>query len=71
MTWATVTYALWALVALLAVLLWVASWRGWRVGRSGVGKPSALIRDALGTRTWLRVLVVLGWIWVGVHVFAR
>jgi hypothetical protein len=71
MTWAAVTYAIWAFVTLAALFLWLASWRGWRVGRSCVGRPSALLRDALGGRTWLRVVVVLGWVWVGVHVFAR
>lgn len=71
MTWATVTYALWALAALGACLLWAASARGWTAGRLGVGRPSALLRAALGDRAWLRVLVLLAWVWVGVHVFAR
>lgn len=71
MTWASVTYAVWSLVALGAFALWLASRRGWGVGSSRVGRPSALLRDALGGRTWLRVIVVLGWIWLGVHLFAR
>lgn len=71
MTWATVTYALWALVTAASLTLWLASWRGWRVGRKGVGRPSALLGDALRGRTWLRVVVFLGWAWLGVHVFAR
>lgn len=71
MTWANVTYAVWALVVLLAVVLWVASWRHWHVGRARVGRPAALLRDAFSGRAWLRVVVVLGWIWLGVHAFAR
>lgn len=71
MTWAEVTYALWALVALLALCLWLASARGWRLGDRPLGRPSGLLRDALAGRTWLRVVVVLGWVWVGVHTFAR
>ena len=71
MTWANVTYALWALAALGGSLLWLAAARRWILGRVRVGRPSALLRDVLANRTWLRVLVVLGWLWVGVHAFAR
>lgn len=71
MTWASVTYALWAVVVFTSLYLWAASWRRWHVGRSRVGRPSGLLRDALSGRTWLRVIVVLGWVWVGVHTFAR
>ncbi len=71
MTWADVTYALWALTALATLVLWLASRRSWKVGGTRIGRPSALLRDALGGRTWLRVAVVLGWAWLGVHAFAR
>ena len=71
MTWAHVTYALWAVFALLFLTLWVVSKRAWKVGRLRIGRPSVLIRDALCDRTWLRTLVVLGWVWLGVHAFAR
>jgi hypothetical protein len=71
MTWADVTYALWALAALAFLLLWLASARAWKIGRTRIGSPSALIRDAFGDRTWLRVVVLLAWVWVGVHTFAR
>jgi hypothetical protein len=71
MTWADVTYALWAVVALAALLAWLASRRAWRIGGARIGRPSALLRDAFGGRTWLRVAVVLGWVWLGVHAFAR
>lgn len=71
MTWAHATYAAWALIALGAGVLWLASRRAWPVGKTRVARPSALLRDLLDGRTWLRVVVVLGWIWVGVHAFAR
>lgn len=71
MTWADVTYALWALIALLALVLWLASVRAWKIGSTRIGRPSGLLRDAFGDRTWLRVVVVLGWAWVGIHTFAR
>jgi len=71
MTWASVIYALWALVSIVALFLWLASWRRWHVGSWRVGRPSALLRDLLGGRTWLRAVVVLGWVWLGVHLFAR
>lgn len=71
MSWADVTYALWAAVALAALVLWLASKRAWTVGRTRIGRPATLIRDLLGDRTWLRAIVVLGWVWVGVHSFAR
>lgn len=71
MTWANVTYALWAVVALGALALWLASSRGWKVGRSRVGRPSAILHRVLAGRTWLRVVFVLGWVWVGIHTFAR
>jgi hypothetical protein len=71
MTSADVVYAIWAFVALSVLVLWAASVRGWRVGAVGVGRPGALLRDLLGSRPWLRALLVAGWIWVGVHSFAR
>ncbi len=71
MTWAEVTYGLWAAIASSALVLWLASARAWRIGGARVRRPSAALRDALGARTWLRVAVVIGWAWLGVHAFAR
>lgn len=71
MTWAHVTYALWALAALLTLLLWLSSARGWRIGHTRIGRPSALVARMFGDRTWLRAVVVLVWVWWGVHTFAR
>lgn len=71
MTFADVVYALWALAVAAGGALWVAAVKGWRVGGSFVGRPSILLRSLFAGRTWLRVLVVLCWVWVGVHLFAR
>jgi hypothetical protein len=70
MTWAHVTYAIWAFVALAAALLWAASARGWNLAGSRVGRPSALVR-ALLSHGAARVVVLLGWMWLGIHFFAR
>ena len=70
MIFADVVYALWALALAVAGVLWLASATGRKVCGVRVGRPSVLVRDALG-RWWLRVLVVLCWVWLGVHLFAR
>jgi hypothetical protein len=71
MTWAVATYALWCAAALAALFLWLASVRGRGLGHIRVGRPSALLGRMLGDRTWLRVVLVLAWVWLGVHAFAR
>ncbi len=71
MTWARVTYALWAFAALSALFLWIASRRGPRGARARTAQPATLLRDALDGRLWLRVAVLLAWVWLGVHAFAR
>lgn len=70
MTWADATYAIWAAGALGAGVLWLVSVRGWTIGRARVGRAGELVAGALAHR-WVRPVAVLGWIWVGVHVFAR
>lgn len=70
MTWADATYAVWAFCALGVATLWLASARGWPRSQARVGRPAAIIRAVL-VRRWVRILFVLGWIWVGVHTFAR
>ncbi len=71
MSWADVTYALWAVAALGFFVLWLAARRASKLGRARIGRPSVLVRDMLDDRTWLRMLVVLAWVWLGVHAFAR
>lgn len=70
MSWAHATYAVWALCAASAAALWLASARVWAMPHSRVGRPAAIIRAVL-VRRWVRVFFVLGWIWVGIHTFAR
>jgi hypothetical protein len=71
MTWADVTYAVWAFVAAGAALLGTAALRGWRVRRRRITRPSAIVARVLGRAMWVRLVFLLGWIWVGVHFFAR
>jgi hypothetical protein len=71
MTWAEVTYGLWAAIAAAALMLWLASVRAWRIGGAQIRRPAAALCDALDARTWLRVAVIVGWAWLGIHAFAR
>ena len=41
MTWAEVTYGLWAAVAAAALVLWLASARAWRLGGARIRRPTA------------------------------
>ncbi|MDA8341816.1 MAG: DUF6186 family protein [Actinomycetota bacterium] len=71
MTWADTVYAVWALVALGAAVSVLAAARGWRIGRGQVRRPSVALARLLARGRWVRVVVVLVWIWTGVHLFAR
>ncbi len=64
----TPSYAVWAVIGAFAVALWVASLT--TAGRRVIVRPAAVLRR-LATDPWLRVLLVLGWGWVGWHLFAR
>lgn len=66
MTLADALYATWAALVAAALVLWALS----RRVTAGVGRPSALVA-ALVRRPWVRAAVVAGWVWVGVHTFAR
>ncbi|MGH9086872.1 MAG: DUF6186 family protein [Acidimicrobiales bacterium] len=70
MTWAIGVYGAWVAVVVWALVLWwltatVRSLGGHRVARAG-----ALIRG-LTRRPPLRLVLVVGWMWVGWHLFAR
>lgn len=59
-------YAVWALIGLATLGLWA---RSHAPGRSPA-RP-ALVLERLATGPILRVLLVLGWMWIGWHAFAR
>ncbi|MHB8318481.1 MAG: DUF6186 family protein [Acidimicrobiales bacterium] len=66
MTSYQVTLAVWATVASLAIATVVIS----HLARDSVLKVSELMRIVL-TNRYLRTFVILGWMWLGWHLFAR
>ncbi len=63
-----VSYAVWALLAVCTLVLWGASYADRT--RHAVARPSVVL-ERLVTSPWLRVVVVVGWMWIGYHLFAR
>lgn len=61
-------YAIWAIVAGAALALWALSHARSR-GRVMARPSTALAR--LAGDPWLRVPLLVGWAWVGWHLFAR
>ena len=61
-------YAVWAVLAVATLALWGLSHArsSWRV----VARPSVALRR-LATDPWLRVPLLVGWAWLGWHLFAR
>jgi hypothetical protein len=62
------SYAVWALLGLATLLLWARS--RFRAPERSPARP-ALVLERLATGPILRVLLVLGWMWAGWHLFAR
>ena len=62
----SVSYAVWALLAAAALGLWACS----RSSREAPARPAVVV-ERLATGPWLRVALVLGWMWAGWHLFAR
>jgi len=60
-------YAVWAVLAVATLLLWALSRS---TSTAGVVRPSAALAR-LATDPWLRVPLVIGWAWLGWHLFAR
>jgi hypothetical protein len=60
-------YATWTLLLVGVVALWVLSRTS---GGPAVARPSVVL-TRLATGPWLRVLLVLAWMWAGWHLFAR
>lgn len=66
---ASLGYAVWVVLA-VAVLALSAASRVASPARSVVARPAAVLAR-LASDPWLRVPLVLGWAWVGWHLFAR
>jgi hypothetical protein len=64
----TPSYAVWAAIGALAIGLWALSLTP--AGRRIIVRPAAVLRR-LATDPWLRVPLLLGWGWLGWHLFAR
>jgi Family of unknown function (DUF6186) len=60
------SYAVWVLLGLATLLLWARS----RAAERSPARP-ALVLERLATGPILRVLLVVGWMWAGWHLFAR
>ena len=60
------SYAIWALLGLVTVLLWARS----RAVGPSPARP-AVVLERLATGPILRLVLVLGWMWAGWHLFAR
>lgn len=71
MTWADAVYGVWAFVAVGAALSFLVAARGWPVAGRRVRRPSVALARLLARGRWVRVGIVLLWIWTGVHLFAR
>jgi Family of unknown function (DUF6186) len=61
------SYAVWGVLALATAGVWAASLSG---GRSSPARP-ALVLQRLATGPFLRIVLVLSWMWAGWHLFAR
>ncbi len=60
------SYAVWGILGLATVGVWGAS----HAGRSSPARP-ALVLQRLATGPFLRIVLVLSWMWAGWHLFAR
>jgi hypothetical protein len=62
-------YAVWAVLAVITLTLWVVSHHV-SGGRRVVARP-AVVLARVATDPWLRVPLLAGWAWLGWHLFAR
>ncbi len=63
---AAVSYAVWAVLAVWALGLWVRS----RSPSAAHARPTEVV-ERLATGPLLRTFLVLAWMWTGWHLFAR
>jgi hypothetical protein len=61
--------AVWTALAVATLVLWALSHA--RSNGRRVVVPASATLTRLATDPWLRVPLVLGWAWVGWHLFAR
>ncbi len=66
MTWRVGSFVVWGVLALWVVALEVLAWRG----RAGVGRPGPLLLRLFRV-PWGRAVLLVGWMWLGWHLFAR
>ncbi len=60
------SYAVWALLGVATIALWALS----HAPGSSLARPAEVLAR-LATGPFLRVVLVLGWMWAGWHLFAR
>jgi hypothetical protein len=65
MNWRAITYLVWGFVLAGFVLIELAA------RRARFASPLSDVVGALTSRTSLRLVVVLAWMWLGWHAFAR
>ncbi|MGH9083240.1 MAG: DUF6186 family protein [Acidimicrobiales bacterium] len=70
MTWADGTYLVWCLVVGAALALWWLAAAGRQIGGRRTARPGAVARRVL-VNPYARAAVLLGWMWLGWHLFAR
>lgn len=70
MTWSTAVYAVWSAVATGALALWWVTATGRTLAGRHVARAGALVRELL-RRPLFRLVVIVGWMWLGWHLFAR
>jgi hypothetical protein len=62
----TASYVVWTIIGVLALTLWWLSY----LRPAAVAHPSAVV-GRLATHPVVRVILVLGFMWLGWHLFAR
>jgi hypothetical protein len=66
MSVSTPSYVIWAAIAVLALVLWWLSY----LRPAAVARPGDVV-GRLATLPVLRLILVLGFMWLGWHLFAR
>ena len=70
MTWADGVYVAWSASVVGALALWWLTATGRFLAGRRVARAGALVRG-LTRRPPLRLVLIVGWMWVGWHLFAR